>query len=122
MPLYEHVYLARQDITTQQVEAINNTIEELIKKDGGSIDKVEYWGLRQLAYKIKKNRKAHYTLMNINAPSDTLKELDRQISLNENVLRHLTVKVDKFEESKLFMIWLLISIDPSSDFANVPRI
>ena len=56
MPLYEHVYLARQDITTQQVEAINNTIEELIKKDGGSIDKVEYWGLRQLAYKIKKNR------------------------------------------------------------------
>ena len=73
MPLYEHVYLARQDITTQQVEAINNTIEDLIKKDGGSIDKVEYWGLRQLAYKIKKNRKAHYTLMNINAPSDTLK-------------------------------------------------
>ena len=104
MPLYEHVYLARQDITTQQVEAINNTIEELIKKDGGSIDKVEYWGLRQLAYKIKKNRKAHYTLMNINAPSDTLKELDRQISLNENVLRHLTVKVDKFEETPSVMM------------------
>ena len=104
MPLYEHVYLARQDITTQQVEAINNTIEELIKKDGGSIDKVEYWGLRQLAYKIKKNRKAHYTLMNINAPSDTLKELDRQISLNENVLRHLTVKVNKFEEPPSVMM------------------
>ena len=104
MPLYEHVYLARQDITTQQVEAINNTIEELIKKDGGSIDKVEYWGLRQLAYKIKKNRKAHYTLMNINAPSDTLKELDSQISLHENVLRHLTVKVDKFEETPSVMM------------------
>ena len=103
MPLYEHVYLARQDITTQQVEAINNTIEDLIKKDGGSIDKDEYWGLRQLAYKIKKNRKAHYTLMNINAPSDTLKELDRQISLNENVLRHLTVKVNKFEETPSVM-------------------
>ena len=104
MPLYEHVYLARQDITTQQVEAINNTIEDLIKKDGGSIDKVEYWGLRQLAYKIKKNRKAHYTLMNINAPSDTLKELDRQISLNENVLRHLTVKVNEFEETPSVMM------------------
>ena len=104
MPLYEHVYLARQDITTQQVEAINNAIEDLIKKDGGSIDKVEYWGLRQLAYKIKKNRKAHYTLMNINAPSDTLKELDRQISLNENVLRHLTVKVNKFDENPSVMM------------------
>ena len=104
MPLYEHVYLARQDITTQQVESITQTIEELVKKDGGSIDRVEYWGLRQLAYKIKKNRKAHYTLMNINASSDTLKELDRQIRLNENVLRHLTVKVDKFEEAPSIMM------------------
>ena len=70
MELYEHVYLARQDITTQQVESITQTIEDIVKKDGGSIDKVEYWGLRQLAYKIKKNRKAHYTLMNITASSD----------------------------------------------------
>ena len=104
MPLYEHVYLARQDITTQQVESITKSIEDIVKKDGGSIDKVEYWGLRQLAYKIKKNRKAHYTLMNINASSDTLKELDRQISLNENVLRHLTVKVDKFDEAPSIMM------------------
>ena len=91
--------MARQDITTQQVESITKSIEDIVKKDSGSIDKVEYWGLRQLAYKIKKNRKAHYTLMNINASSDTLKELDRQISLNENVLRHLTVKVEKFDEA-----------------------
>ena len=104
MALYEHVYLARQDITTQQVESITKTIEDIVKKDGGSIDKVEYWGLRQLAYKIKKNRKAHYTLMNINASSDTLKELDRQISLNENVLRHLTVKVEKFDEAPSIMM------------------
>ena len=104
MALYEHVYLARQDITTQQVESITQTIEDIVKKDGGSIDKVEYWGLRQLAYKIKKNRKAHYTLMNINASSDTLKELDRQISLNENVLRHLTVKVEKFDEAPSIMM------------------
>ena len=104
MALYEHVYLARQDITTQQVESITKSIEDIVKKDGGSIDKVEYWGLRQLAYKIKKNRKAHYTLMNINASSDTLKELDRQISLNENVLRHLTVKVDKFDEAPSIMM------------------
>jgi len=104
MALYEHVYLARQDITTQQVESITKSIEDIVKKDGGSIDKVEYWGLRQLAYKIKKNRKAHYTLMNINASSDTLKELDRQISLNENVLRHLTVKVEKFDEAPSIMM------------------
>ena len=104
MALYEHVYLARQDITTQQVESITKSIEDIVKKDGGSIDKVEYWGLRQLAYKIKKNRKAHYTLMNINASSDTLKELDRQISLNENILRHLTVKVEKFDEAPSIMM------------------
>ena len=104
MALYEHVYLARQDITTQQVESITKAIEDIVKKDGGSVDKVEYWGLRQLAYKIKKNRKAHYTLMNINASSDTLKELDRQISLNENVLRHLTVKVEKFDEAPSIMM------------------
>ena len=104
MALYEHVYLARQDITTQQVESITKSIEDIVKKDGGTIDKVEYWGLRQLAYKIKKNRKAHYTLMNINASSDTLKELDRQISLNENVLRHLTVKVEKFDEAPSIMM------------------
>ena len=83
MPLYEHVYLARQDISTQQVENITKTMEELIKKDGGSVEKIEYWGLKQLAYKIKKNRKAHYTLMNINASSQTLTELERQISINE---------------------------------------
>ena len=104
MALYEHVYLARQDITTQQVESITKAIEDIVKKDGGSVDKVEYWGLRQLAYKIKKNRKAHYTLMNINASSNTLKELDRQISLNENVLRHLTVKVEKFDEAPSIMM------------------
>tara|TARA_B100000900_G_C20566456_1_gene711331 strand:+ start:9 stop:353 length:345 start_codon:yes stop_codon:yes gene_type:complete len=104
MPLYEHVYLARQDITTQQVDTITKSIEEIVKKDGGSIDRVEYWGLRQLAYKIKKNRKAHYTLMNINASIDTLKELDRQISLNENVLRHLTIKVEKFEDTPSVMM------------------
>ena len=104
MPLYEHVYLARQDITTQQVESITKSIEDIVKKDGGSIDKVEYWGLRQLAYKIKKNRKAHYTLMNITASSDTLKELDRHISLNENILRHLTVKVEKFDEAPSIMM------------------
>ena len=104
MPLYEHVYLARQDITTQQVENITKSIEDVVKKEGGSIDKVEYWGLRQLAYKIKKNRKAHYTMMNINAPSEALKEVERQISLNENVLRHISIKVDKFEDGPSLMM------------------
>ena len=104
MALYEHVYLARQDITTQQVENITKSIEDLVKKEGGSIDKVEYWGLRQLAYKIKKNRKAHYTMMNINASSEALKEVERQISLNENVLRHISIKVDKFEDGPSLMM------------------
>ena len=104
MPLYEHVYLARQDITTQQVENITKSIEDVVKKEGGSIDKVEYWGLRQLAYKIKKNRKAHYTMMNINVPSEALKEVERQISLNENVLRHISIKVDKFEDGPSLMM------------------
>lgn len=104
MPLYEHVYLARQDITTQQVEAITQSIEELIKKEGGKIDKIEYWGLRQLAYKIKKNRKAHYTLININAPVSALNEVERQISLNENILRHLTIKVDEFNDGPSVMM------------------
>jgi small subunit ribosomal protein S6 len=104
MPLYEHVYLARQDITTQQVEAITQSIEELIKKEGGKIDKIEYWGLRQLAYKIKKNRKAHYTLMNINAPVNALNEVERQISLNEDILRHLTIKVDEFDDGPSVMM------------------
>lgn len=104
MPLYEHVYLARQDITTQQVENITKSIEDVVKKEGGSIDKVEYWGLRQLAYKIKKNRKAHYTMMNINVPSEALKEVERQISLNENVLRHISIKVDKFDDGPSLMM------------------
>jgi small subunit ribosomal protein S6 len=104
MPLYEHVYLARQDITTQQVDAITKTIEELIKKEGGKVDRIEYWGLRQLSYKIKKNRKAHYTLMNIDASSEILTEVERQISLNENILRHLTLKVDKFEDTPSIMM------------------
>ena len=104
MPLYEHVYLARQDITTQQVEAITQSIEELIKKEGGKVDKIEYWGLRQLAYKIKKNRKAHYTLMNINAPVNALNEVERQISLNEDILRHLTIKVDEFDDGPSVMM------------------
>ena len=104
MQLYEHVYLARQDITTQQVDAITKTIEELIKKEGGKVDRIEYWGLRQLSYKIKKNRKAHYTLMNIDASSEILTEVERQISLNENILRHLTLKVDKFEDKPSIMM------------------
>tara|TARA_Y100000590_G_scaffold457803_1_gene611184 strand:- start:3456 stop:3800 length:345 start_codon:yes stop_codon:yes gene_type:complete len=104
MPLYEHVYLARQDISTQQVENITKGMEDLIKKDGGAVEKVEYWGLKQLAYKIKKNRKAHYTLMNINASPETLNEVERQIGLNENVIRHLTIKVDQFEEGPSIMM------------------
>ena len=79
MALYEHIYLARQDVSAQQVEELTNTYTELIASDGGQVTKYEYWGLKSLSYRIKKNRKAHYTLMNIDAPHDAVAEMERQM-------------------------------------------
>ena len=98
MSLYESVIIIRQETSTQQVEALADTYQEIIKENGGSIEKRENWGLRSLAYKIKKNRKGHYILFNIDAPSAAIHEMERLMSLNEDILRYLTLRVDEFEE------------------------
>src|SRR5919106_5633014 len=97
MPLYEHVFLARQDISAQQVDALLQSFRSLLEERGGSVGKTEYWGLKSLAYRIKKNRKAHYALMNIDAPHDAVAEMERQMRLSTDVIRFLTVKVDEHE-------------------------
>ncbi len=98
MALYEHIYLARQDISPQQAEALTGQFKNIITSLGGTVGKVEYWGVKSLAYRIKKNRKAHFTLMNIDAPPAAITEMERQESLNEDVLRILTLRVEELEE------------------------
>ena len=98
MALYEHIYLARQDVTAQQVETMTEQFKAIIEPHGGSVAKVEYWGVKSLAYRIKKNRKAHFSLLNINAPSAAVVEMERQMSINEDVLRVLTIRVEEHEE------------------------
>ena len=98
MALYEHVYLARQDVTAQQVEALTEQFKGIIEARGGKVAKIEYWGVKSLAYRIKKNRKAHFTLLNIDAPSAAVAEVERLQGLNEDVLRFLTLRVEELEE------------------------
>lgn len=104
MPLYEHVFLARQDVSAQQVETLVEQYKGLIEGAGGTVGKVENWGLRTLAYRIKKNRKAHYTLMNIEAPHAAVAEMERQMGLSEDVLRFMTFKVDALDEEPSAMM------------------
>ena len=94
MAKYEHVVIARQDISPQQAEALNEQIKTLIEENGGHIAKIEYWGLRNLTYRIKKNRKGHYSLLAIDAPAPAVKELERQLGINEDVLRYMTIRMD----------------------------
>ena len=97
MPLYEHVFLARQDISAQQVEGLVDSFRSIIEQNGGSIGKTEYWGVRSLTFRIKKNRKAHFELINIDAPPAAVAELERQMRLSTDVIRFLTVRVDEHE-------------------------
>lgn len=98
MPLYECVFIARQDISAEQAEALAGEFSNIITGQGGQVPKKEYWGLRNLAFKIKKNRKGHYTLLNIDAAPPAVHEMERQMRLHEDVLRLLTVRVDALEE------------------------
>ena len=98
MALYENVFIARQDVPATQVETLTNQFAELVAAQGGTVQKKEYWGLRSLAFRIKKNRKGHYSLMNIDAPPAAVKELERTMSINEDIIRYLTVRVDSLEE------------------------
>jgi len=97
MPLYEHVFLARQDVSQTQVEALTKEFTDLIGELQGTVSKTEYWGLRSLAYKIKKNRKAHYTLLNIEAPPSAIAEMERRMGISTDILRFLTVRVEEHE-------------------------
>ena len=97
MALYEHVLIARQDISPQQAEQLNEDMKALIESLGGHIAKIEYWGLRNLTYRIKKNRKGHYSLLAIDAPSDAVKEMERQLSINEDVLRYMTIRMEELD-------------------------
>ena len=99
MALYEHMLIARQDISAQQVDALATHLKTIVETQGGKVEKQEYWGLRSLSYRIKKNRKGHYVLLNLNAPSAAIVELERQLKINEDVLRFLTVRVEAFEQS-----------------------
>jgi small subunit ribosomal protein S6 len=104
MALYEHVYLVRQDVTAPQVEALTEQLKTVIAANGGSVSKVEAWGLKSLAFRIQKNRKAYFTLMNIEAPSAAIQELERQLGLNEDVIRYLTLRVDEHEAGPSAML------------------
>ena len=104
MALYEHVYLARQDVTAQQVETLTEQLKGIIEAHKGKVAKVEPWGLRSLAFRIKKNRKAHFTLMNIDAPHAAVAEMERQMSINEDILRFITLKVEAHEEGPSAML------------------
>ncbi len=98
MPYYENVFIARQDISSTQVDALADAFTAIVAEQGGQVTKREYWGLRNLAYRIKKNRKGHYVLFNIDAPPAAVNELERNMRINEDVLRYLTVRVDALEE------------------------
>ena len=97
MPLYEHVFLARQDLSQAQVDALAAQATEIVEAGNGKVTKTETWGLKNLAYKIKRNRKAHFVLLNIEAPAGVVAELERQTAINEDVIRFMTVRVDEHE-------------------------
>ncbi|MCP4380066.1 MAG: 30S ribosomal protein S6 [Hyphomicrobiales bacterium] len=104
MPLYEHIFLVRQDVSGQQVETLVEQFKTVIEEGGGQVAKVENWGLKSLAYRIRKNRKAHFTLMNLDAPPIAVAEMERQQRLHEDVLRSMTLKVDELEEGPSIMM------------------
>jgi small subunit ribosomal protein S6 len=104
MPLYEHVVLARQDLSAQQVEEISAQLKGVIEQMGGKVTKTEQWGVKSLAYRLRKNRKAHFTFLNVDAPPAVINEIERQERLNEDVLRYLTVRVEEHEQGPSAMM------------------
>lgn len=97
MSLYEHVFICRQDISQQQVESLTENLTAILSEQGGNVEKTEYWGLRSLAYRVKKNRKGHYSLLNITADHSAISEMERQMSLNDDILRFMTIRVDEHD-------------------------
>ena len=104
MAIYECVYIARQELTAAQAEQLSKDLAKIVSSNNGEIKSQEYWGLRNLAYKIRKNRKGHYTMFHIDAPSSTIEELERNMRLSEDILRYLTVKIDNLPEGPSVMM------------------
>jgi len=104
MPLYEHVFLARQDVSNTQVEALAKEYTDVIEQGGGKVTKNEYWGVKSLAYKIKKSRKAHFSLLNIDAPPAAVAEMERRMGLSPEIIRFLTIKVEEHETEPSVML------------------
>ncbi len=117
MSFYESTFVTRQDVSRGDVNKLVDTFSEIIKTGGGKVVKHEYWGLRNLAYKIKKNRKGHYVLLAIDAPHDAIKELERNMRIHEDVIRNLTVHVDSIEEGPSAMMQ-----KPGRDDETVPEL
>ncbi|HYD14819.1 MAG TPA: 30S ribosomal protein S6 [Hyphomicrobium sp.] len=104
MPLYEHVFIARQDLAQAQVDALAETATRIIEAAGGKVVKTETWGLRSLAYRMAKNRKGHYVMLDFDAPPAAVAELERQTQINEDVIRYMTVRVDEHEQGPSAMM------------------
>ncbi|MCW0183405.1 30S ribosomal protein S6 [Zavarzinia sp.] len=104
MALYEHVFIARQDVSSAQVETLIEDLTKIIADNGGSIVKTEYWGLRNLAYRIQKNRKGHYVLFHIDAPHPAVAEMERNLRLNEDIIRVLTLRKEELPEGPSIMM------------------
>ena len=104
MALYEHIFMVRQDASSAQVEALTDQFKTILTENGGSVGKTEYWGVKSLTYRIKKNRKAHFSLMNIDAPSAAVAEMERQMRINEEVIRFMTIRVEEHEEDQSAMM------------------
>jgi small subunit ribosomal protein S6 len=104
MALYEHVFMARQDVSSQQVDTLVDQFKQIVEQAGGKVAKVEPWGLKSLSYRVQKNRKAHFTLMNLDAPAAAVAEIERQERLSEDVIRFLTIRVDEHEEGPSAML------------------
>jgi small subunit ribosomal protein S6 len=104
MPLYEHIFMARQDVTSQQVEAMIDQYKGVIEENGGKVEKTEMWGIKSLAYRIKKNRKAHFTLFNLDAPAAAVAEMERQMRISEDILRFMTIRMEELETEPSVMM------------------
>ena len=104
MPLYEHVFLARQDLAQAQVDALAENATKIIADNGGKVVKTENWGLRGLAYRIAKNRKAHYVMLDVDAPAPAMAELERQTGINEDIIRYMTIRVEDHEKGPSVMM------------------
>ena len=104
MALYEHIFMARQDVSSQQVDALVEHFKTVLEANQGSVAKIENWGLKTLPFRVNKNRKAHYALMNIDAPAAAIQEMERQMRLHEDVLRYMTIKVEEHEEGPSAML------------------